>query len=160
GKALRTPVYTLLGGRVRERALLSKSIMMDTIEGMVEQARGFVRLGFKGLKVKVGVDAVQDIEAVAAIRNAVGPGIVLRLDANMGWRSAKEALAVIKHLAPMDIRAVEQPVAREAIEELAYIRAQSPVPIMVDESLWGPEDAHRVIHASAADLLNVYVSEA
>jgi L-alanine-DL-glutamate epimerase-like enolase superfamily enzyme len=160
GRKLGVPVYTLLGGRVRERALLSKSIMMESIDGMVKQARGFIEQGFTGVKVKVGVDHDQDVAAVTAIRQAVGPHIVIRLDANMGWRSAKEALAVINKLTPLGIRAVEQPLAREAIDDLAYLRTHCTSPIMVDESLWGPEDAHRVIHARAADLLNVYVSEA
>jgi L-alanine-DL-glutamate epimerase-like enolase superfamily enzyme len=160
GKALDVPVYVLLGGRMRDRALLSKSIMVESIEGMVAQAREFVAQGYKGIKVKVGIDPVEDVAAVTAIRHAIGPHIVLRVDANMGWRSAKEALAVIDQLAPLGVRAVEQPLAREAIEEHAYIRARSPLPIMVDESLWGPDDAHRVIQAKAADLLSVYVSEA
>lgn len=160
GKALGVPVYMLLGGKVRDRALLSKSIMMESVDGMVAQARGFVAEGYQGIKVKVGVDPVSDVAAATAIREAVGPDIVLRLDANMGWRSAKEALAVIHQVAHLGIKAVEQPLAREAIEEHAFLRAHSPVPIMVDESLWGPDDAFRVIQAKAADLLNVYVAEA
>jgi L-alanine-DL-glutamate epimerase-like enolase superfamily enzyme len=150
----------LLGGRVRERALLSKSIMMESIAGMVEQARGFVAQGFRGVKIKVGVDPEQDVAVVRAIREAVGSDVMIRLDANMGWTSPKAALAVIDRVLDLGIRAVEQPLAREAIDEHAFLRTHSRLPIMVDESVWGPDDAHRIIHANAADLLNVYVSEA
>lgn len=160
GRVLGTPVYNLLGGRVRERVVLSMSISMDSVEGMVSQAREFVRRGFRGVKVKVGLDPDHDVTVVTEIRKAVGDRTIIRLDANMGWHSVKKALAVITRLAPLTIHSVEQPLPREWIEDLALLRAQSPVPIMVDESVWGPEDAHRVIHARAADILNVYVSEA
>ena len=90
GPPLHPLPYVAAGFCVRERALLSKSIMMESVGGMVKQARGFVEQGFKGVKVKVGIDPEQDVAAVTAIRHAVGPHIVIRLDANMGWRSAKE----------------------------------------------------------------------
>src|SRR5262249_48517240 len=55
---------------------------------------------------------------------------------------------------------VEQPLPADRLEDLAWLRDRSPVAIMVDESVWGPDDALRVIRAGAADILNVYVSEA
>lgn len=160
GRAWGTPIYKLLGGQVRKQIVLSMSIPMDSIEKMVDRACKVVARGFRGVKVKVGQDARQDVKTVAAIREAVGDDVTIRVDANMGWRSPKEALSVIAELARLRVHSVEQPLPRERIEDLALVRAQSPVPIMLDESVWGPEDAHRVIHARAADILNVYVSEA
>ncbi|MBI3455055.1 MAG: dipeptide epimerase [Candidatus Rokubacteria bacterium] len=160
GRAWRTPVYNLLGGRMRERVVLSISVALASVEEMVEQAREFVCRGFRGVKLKVGRDPDHDVAVTAAIRQAVGERTVIRLDANMGWRSAKEALGVIRKLAPLRIHSVEQPLRPEAVEDLALLRARSPIPIMVDESVWGPEDAYRVIRDKTADILNVYVSEA
>lgn len=160
GRALDVPVYELLGGRVRDAVVLSMSISIADIPQMVEQARDYVAQGFRGVKVKVGLDPDQDVEAVGAIREAVGPGVTVRVDANMGWPSARQALEVIRALAPCRIHSVEQPLAADRLEDLAWLRDRSPVPIMVDESVWGPDDAFRVIRAGAADILNVYVSEA
>jgi L-alanine-DL-glutamate epimerase-like enolase superfamily enzyme len=160
GRALDVPVHELLGGRVRDAIVLSMSISMADIPQMVEQARDYVARGFRGVKVKVGLDPDHDVAAVHAIRDAVGPRVTVRVDANMGWTSARQALDVIRALAPSRIHSVEQPLGADRLEDLAWLRDQSPVPIMVDESVWGPDDALRVIRAGAADILNVYVSEA
>jgi muconate cycloisomerase len=160
GRAWQTPVYNLLGGRTRERVVLSMSVALASVEAMVAQARDFVRRGFRGVKLKVGRDPDHDVAVTSAIRQAVGDRTVIRLDANMGWRSAKDALSVITRLAPLRIHSIEQPLRPERVEDLALLRSQSPIPIMVDESVWGPDEAYRVIRERTADILNVYVSEA
>lgn len=160
GRAWSTPVYNLLGGRMREHVVLSMSVALGPVEAMVAQAVDFVRRGFRGVKLKVGQDPDHDVAAAAAVRRAVGDGTIIRLDANMGWRSAKEALGVITRLAPLRIHSIEQPLRPAAIEDLALLRAESPIPIMVDESVWGLDDAYRVVRERTADILNVYVSEA
>jgi muconate cycloisomerase len=159
GKALGIPVYNLLGGRVRETVPLS-AIHIAPIEEMVAQAKEVVRRGFKGVKIKVGIDPKHDLDATAAIRAALGPEAIIRVDANMGWRSRRQALSIIERLAPHNIHSVEQPLPADRIEDLAWLRGASPIAIMVDESVWGPDDAQRVIDARAADMINVYVSEA
>jgi L-alanine-DL-glutamate epimerase-like enolase superfamily enzyme len=160
GRAWNAPVFELLGGRMRESVVLSMSVALAPVEAMVAQAQDFVRQGFRGVKLKVGRDPDHDVAVTAAIRKAVGDGVVVRLDANMGWSSAKDALRVITRLAPLRIHSIEQPLRPEAIEGLAQLRAESPIPIMVDESVWGPDEAYRVIRERTADILNVYVSEA
>jgi L-alanine-DL-glutamate epimerase-like enolase superfamily enzyme len=160
GKVLGTPVYNLLGGRVRDAVPLSMSIHMGTIEEMIAQAKEAIRQGFKGVKIKVGIDRKHDLGAAASIRAALGPEATIRIDANMGWRSRREALSMIEALEPHNIHSVEQPLPADRIEDLAWLREASPIAIMVDESVWGPDDAQRVIDARAADIINVYVSEA
>jgi L-alanine-DL-glutamate epimerase-like enolase superfamily enzyme len=160
GQTLGAPVYQLLGGLVRERIVLSMSISMADVEGMVAQARDYVARGFTGVKVKVGLDPDHDVAAVRAIREAVGPRTTVRVDANMGWTAARQALDVIRALVPYRVHSVEQPLPADRLDDLAWLRDRSPIPIMVDESVWGPDDAYRVIRAGAADILNVYVSEA
>ena len=160
GKLLGTPVYNLLGGRVREAVPLSMSIQIAPIDEMVAQAKEVIKLGFKGVKVKIGIDPRHDIEATTEIREALGPEVTIRVDANMGWRSRREALSQIEALEPLHIHSVEQPLPADRIEDLAWLRKASPIPIMLDESVWGPDDARRVIDARAADIINVYVSEA
>jgi muconate cycloisomerase len=160
GKTLGTPVYNLLGGRVRDTVPLSMSIRIAPIEEMIAQAKEVIRRGFKGVKIKVGIDPRHDLDATAAIRAALGPEAIIRVDANMGWRSRRAALSIIEGLEPHNIHSVEQPLPADRIEDLAWLREASPIPIMVDESVWGPDDAQRVIDARAADIINVYVSEA
>lgn len=160
GRTSNTPVHDLLGGRRRESVVLSMSVALGPVDAMVAQAQDFVRRGFRGVKLKVGRDPDHDVEATEAVRKAVGDDITIRLDANMGWQSASEAMRVMTRLAPLRIHSIEQPLRPAAVEELARLRFESPIRIMLDESVWGPDDAARVIRERTADILNVYVSEA
>jgi L-alanine-DL-glutamate epimerase-like enolase superfamily enzyme len=159
GKALGTPVYTLLGGKVRDRIELSMSIHMAPYEKMLEQVAAFVDAGFRTVKVKVGVDRTADLQVVRGIRTTFGDGLQIRVDANMGWQSPKEALDMIRRLNDYRILSVEQPLPPQNLDGLAFLRAHADVPVMVDESVWAPGDAWRVVQARAADIINVYVAE-
>ena len=96
GKALNTPVYNLLGGKVRDRVPLSYSVPFGEPNAMAEYALARVREGHRTVKVKVGNDPAIDIEAVRRVREAIGPEVRLRVDANMAWSSAKEAIRLIR----------------------------------------------------------------
>ena len=160
GKALDTPVYNLLGGQVRDRVLLSHSLSMGRPEQVLEQALRLAGQGYKTLKLKVGRDARADVQAMEALRGRLGPDFTLRVDANMGWPSAKEAVRRIRELEPFGLELVEQPLHAADLEGLRFVREQVGVPIMVDESVWTPADALACIRAGAADVFNVYVAEA
>ncbi len=159
GKMLNAPVYTLLGGQVRERVLLSHSLSMGDPEDIVEQATRLAEEGYQTLKCKVGRDLQADLQILDAIRSEVGD-ITLRVDANMGWASAKEAVRQINELSVFDLELIEQPLHYSDMEGLRFVRANVEVPIMADESVWTPSDAMACIRANAVDVFNVYVSEA
>jgi muconate cycloisomerase len=159
GKVLNTPVYNLLGGRSRESIVLSRSISIDQPDVMAERAATYVEQGFTCVKVKVGIDPEADVQNVAAVRQAIGPATTLRIDANMGWRTPKDAIRAIRRLEPYNLHSVEQPIPPGDLDGLRLIREAVDVPIMVDESVWGPKDAFTILAAGAADLLNVYVAE-
>ena len=159
GKMLNAPVYTLLGGQVRERVLLSHSLSMGDPEDIVEQAARLAEEGYQTLKCKVGRDLQADLQILDAIRSEVGD-ITLRVDANMGWASAKEAVRQINELSVFDLELIEQPLHYSDMEGLRFVRANVEVPIMADESVWTPSDAMACIRANAVDVFNVYVSEA
>jgi muconate cycloisomerase len=160
GKALGTPVYTLLGGKVRDRIPLSYSVPFGEPAAMAEYARERVREGHRTVKVKVGSEAARDIEAVRRVREAVGSGVRLRVDANMAWPTAKEAIRLIRAMEPWDLELVEQPLPPRELDAMAEVRRAIGVPLMADESIRTPRDAMEVIRRGAADIANVYVTEA
>lgn len=160
GKALNAPVYDLLGGRVRDRVILSHSLSMGLPNQVAEQAAGLVAKGYTTIKAKIAMDQKTDLATVAAIREAIGNGVTLRVDANMGWRNAKEAIRNIRQLEPYDIELVEQPLHSSDLEGLRLIRESVDTPIMADESVWTPADAMACIRAGAVDVFNIYVAEA
>ncbi len=159
GKALGTPVYNLLGGAVRDRVGLSFSIPFAQPDDAAKLARTLVQDGFRTLKVKVGRDLLNDVETVRCVRDAVGPDIKIRVDANMAFHEPKTAIDFIRKIEPYALEFVEQPLPPRALEAMAYVRSQVTVRIMADESVWTPQDAREVIRHGAADVVNVYVSE-
>jgi muconate cycloisomerase len=160
GKALDAPVYQLLGGRVRERVPLSYSVPFGEPKAMAEYALERVREGHRTVKVKVGNDPVTDVEAVQRVREAIGAEVRLRVDANMAWPTAKEAIRMIRAMEPWHLELVEQPLPPRELDAMAEVRRGIGVPLMADESLRTPRDAMEVVRRGAADIGNVYVSEA
>jgi muconate cycloisomerase len=160
GKALGTPVYNLLGGKVRERIPLSYSVPFGEPDAMAAYALERVREGHRTIKVKVGNAPGADLEAVRRVREAIGPAIRLRVDANMGWSTAKEAIRLIRAMEAWDLELVEQPLPPRELDAMAEVRRAIGVPLMADESIRTPRDAMEVIRRGAADIANVYVTEA
>jgi L-alanine-DL-glutamate epimerase-like enolase superfamily enzyme len=157
GKALGRPAYDLLGGLARDRVELSMSLSMGPVDEVVGQARELVEAGFRTLKVKAAGAA--DLDVVHVLRREFGPELKLRVDLNMACSSAKEALGLIRSIAPAGVISVEQPLPPRDLEGMAFLREHSEIPIMADESVWGPQDAWDLLRVGAADIVNVYVSE-
>ena len=161
GRHYGLPVYQLLGGRAREGVPLAWGIYQKSPEEMAADAARGVADGFRAIKLKVGRALANDVAAVRAVTRAIGPGVPLRLDANMAWRTVADAAVAIRALAASATVAwVEQPLGRANLAGLRLLREQTPVPIMADESVQSLRDAYEVARVEAADVFNVYVVEA
>ena len=116
-------------------------------------AREAVARGAATLKVKVGgAPLADDLARLRALREAAGPEVRLRVDANQAW-TADEAIGALRALAGFDLEFAEQPVAAEAVEDLARVRRECGVPVAADEAVRDPASARRVLDAGAADVL-------
>jgi len=161
GKHYGVPVYQLLGGRMRDRVPLAWGIYQKSPEEMAVDAAKGRQDGFHAIKLKVGRQLVDDVAAVKAVTQAVGPDVPLRLDANGAWRSVAEAAHAMKAFAAVaPIAWIEQPLPRRNLDGLRTLRQMSEVPVMADESCQTLRDAYELIRAEAADVLNVYVVKA
>ncbi len=108
-------------------------------------------------KVKVGErgqDFAEDLDRVAAVRAALGPGGRVRVDANGAW-GVEEALDRLARLHAYDLEYAEQPCA--GVAELAELRvrlarAGVDVPIAADESIRRSGDPQAVVAQHAADI--------
>jgi O-succinylbenzoate synthase len=119
-----------------------------------EQAATIVaRSGCRTAKVKVaerGQSEGQDIERVEAVREALGPGGRIRVDANGGWPPGLAA-RMLRRLAAFGLEYAEQPCA--TLDELAELRRHVDIPVAADESIRRAEDPMRVRAAGAADIV-------
>ena len=155
GKKADMPLYKLLGG-YRDKIETSVTIGINPVDLMVEKAKDFVSQGFTCLKVKCGMDADLDIEAVLAIRNAVGKNIKIRLDANEGY-TLEKALRVIETLEKLgaDIEILEQPTPAKYLYALKEVTSQCTVPIMADETALTLRDSLKAVKMEIADAINI-----
>ena len=92
------------------------------------EALGWVKAGFKSMKIKVGSDLSR---RVLTIRNEVGASVRLRVDANEQYEDALKLMRCKN----CDLELFEQPVIRGDLEGLAEVRRKCKTPIMVDESI-------------------------
>ena len=160
GKLHGIPLYKLFGG-YRSTLETDLTISVNPPDEMVRDSLEAVEAGYTAIKLKVGTDAVLDIERVKAIRAAVGSGIAIRLDANQGWKP-KEAVRTIRKFEDMDlgIELIEQPVKAHDFDGLKYVTDHVETDIMADEAAFGPYEVLRLLSMSACDLINIKVMKA
>jgi muconate cycloisomerase len=161
GKAAGKPVYELLGGRVRDVVPTKWSVSGKDPEPAAEIARWAVAAGFKKMKVKVGIDVEGDIARVRAVRDVVGPGFPLGVDANGGWVTPGNAVTAIVRLLELDLAFVEQAVRSGDVFGMAEVRrAFAGLPFIADESVYTLQDAENLANAGACDVFSVYIGKA
>jgi o-succinylbenzoate synthase len=110
--------------------------------------------GFSSFKLKLG--AGDDVGQVRAVREAIGPGARIRIDANAAWdvETAKRTLA---ELEAFDVELAEQPVA--SLEEAAQVALATSIPIAGDESVESRADAERAGDLKACALAGIKLSK-
>jgi L-alanine-DL-glutamate epimerase-like enolase superfamily enzyme len=150
-RAAAVPLYKLFGGLRRTQASYFFYLARGTSEDLAEQCRAGLALGYDTFYLKVGVGRAEDIAMVEAVREALGSGPRLRLDANGAW-SLPEASRILATLAAYDIDFVEQPVRQDPVSHLAELRRRLPMAVCANEGLWSEADAYARIVARQADV--------
>lgn len=156
-RTLNCPVHILLGGRVRDKIPVTHSIGLLDIDVAEREAAIVAKEGIKTIKIKVGVDPQRDVEIVQRIRDAVGPGVSLCVDANEGYKTPGEAIKTIRKMEYCDLIYVEQPVS--GIERNAQVARSIDTPLMLDESAWNSHDVIQIIEARAAEIVSIYTTK-
>lgn len=164
GKAAGQPIYALLGGQIRDKVAVYATGLYYT-EGefpdrLLDEARGYVEAGFKGMKTKVGgLKLNEDVQRVAAIREAIGPDIYLAVDANQAY-NAPTAIRIGQRLADYDILWFEEPVSARDMAGYVQVKSALPMAISGGENLrtryaFAPVFAARAMDIIQPDVVNV-----
>lgn len=164
GKAAGQPVYRLLGNS-RDAVPAYASTGQD--RSPAQRADDCLRLrdeGYRAVKLRIHADALaDDVAQVRAVRRAVGPDLVIMVDANQAdvadsampgprWdyhRALRTALALAEH----DVAWLEEPLPRHDYEGLRRLRAASPVPIAGGENNQQLHDLVRLLRDGCVDVL-------
>jgi L-alanine-DL-glutamate epimerase-like enolase superfamily enzyme len=153
GKVAGQPVYRLLGG-CRDSFDTDQTVYLETPVVAAEKAAAIARKGFKYIKLKLGETPETDIARVKAVREALGPNVGLRVDANQGW-SVNDAIKTLLGVEPYNLEFCEQPVPYWDWAGLKQIRPRVPVPVMADESIHSAHDIITGVRQDAMDMINI-----
>lgn len=153
-KASSKPLYEFLGGG-SPRLETDYTISIGTPDKMVQDAETKVAEGFKSLKIKLGLDPVEiEVAKIRRMNEALGGKIPFRIDANQGW-TPDVAIQILNEWSDIPIDFIEQPVKSWDFAGMAKVTANTNIPIMADESLFGIHDAKRLLDEKCCNLLNI-----
>ena len=159
GKVNNLPIHRLLGGPKNEPIPCYASggyywEGADPDQYVFDELRAYVDSGFTAVKIKVGrLSAKEEIRRARKARQAIGPDVILMMDANNAWRNAAEAIPAIEALAEVDPFWVEEPLMPDDVRGHAEIRHRVDVPIAtgeIESTRWGFAD---LLEEGAVDML-------
>jgi D-galactarolactone cycloisomerase len=128
GKAVKEPVYKLWGGAVRTQIPVYATGLYyteakDQPKARAAEAKEYIRLGFKAMKMKIGgLSIKEDLESIAAVRDAIGPDIPLMVDANQAY-NAFAAIQMGREMAKYNVFWFEEPVPYDDLQSYLEVKA-------------------------------------
>jgi L-alanine-DL-glutamate epimerase-like enolase superfamily enzyme len=152
GRALGVPTRTFFGGTVQEELDYFAFLQGDDPETLAAHARELAGEGYEVIYLKVGRGGERDDACVAAVREAIGPGTLLRIDPNEAWDAAT-AVDRIRQLEQYDLDWVEQPTPAGDVNGLAHVRRSVDVKIAADQAVFTTSQLLHVLEKEAADVI-------
>lgn len=153
-KKLRTPLYNLIGGACRRDVPVMRMLGLKSPQETAAEAKAMVDRGYRHVKVKIGLDEKRDVETVHRVRDIIGGEIFLSVDANQAY-APMQAVRVLNQMEDVRLGVVEQPVRRDDVRGMAFVRQHVCVPVMADEGIDTATDALRHIDAGAMDAVSI-----
>jgi L-alanine-DL-glutamate epimerase-like enolase superfamily enzyme len=153
-KKLQTPLVNLIGGACRSEVPVMRMLGLKPPQETAAEAKALTDRAYRHVKVKIGLDEKRDVETVQRVRDAVGDEVFLSADANQAY-APMQAVRVLRQLENARLGLVEQPVRRDDVRGMAFVRHNVSVPIMADEGIETATDALRHIEAGAMDAVSI-----
>jgi L-alanine-DL-glutamate epimerase-like enolase superfamily enzyme len=158
-RAAGLPLYKYLGAARSDAVPAYASggyyLAGKTPEMLGEEVAGYVRQGFKAVKIKVGREADPGLERarIAAARAAIGPEVLLMLDANNAWSDLPTALRFMRVYEPYDPYWIEEPFGPDDIDNHARLARATHVPVATGEIEGGRWRFKELLDKEAAMIL-------
>ena len=155
-KSLRVPLYKLFGGKVRSRVPILRILAIKKPHEMAAAAQKLADKGYNYFKIKVHGDVAEDVACVKAIREQVGAGAHLTIDANQSY-TPKNAITALNRMAEFDIDLCEQPVKVDDMRGLKLVTDSVPVTIEADEAGGSLNDVMTLVMNRAVDAVSLKI---
>ena len=152
-------LHDYVGGAVLDRVSFNGWVGELPADEAAADAKRWQDSGFESLKIKVGSGVAKDSDRVAAVRDAVGTDMKLRMDANQQY-DVPQALELCHAVKSCDMQLFEQPTPKDDLEGLARVRKEGGIPVMADESISDHQSLIQVIKAECADFVKFGIYQA
>ncbi len=154
GKITGQPLNKLLGGFRDSVNSYGSGINLHLSDAeLVKQMTDFVKMGFKTVKMKIGMkDPKDDLKRVKLVRKAIGPDIDLCLDVNNAW-SLGTATEVAKRLEEYDIYWLEEPILADETHNLAKLARETTIPIAIGENHYTKWEFKELMEQGAVEIV-------
>lgn len=151
GQPLAHALAKRLGTHARSSVPVNATLPHAPTVETVAAAQRAIAAGYACLKIKVD-GSRKEPQRIAAVRDAVGPSVAIRIDANGSWDEA-DAPHLLQLYEPLGIEYVEQPLPPARLPDLQRLHGASKIPIAADESAHHPAQALALIERKAVDVL-------
>ena len=157
GKALNAPIWKLLGGYRDRLPAYASSARLARIEDYVAEALSYRARGFPAYKLHPFADPMRDVEACRTVREAVGPDMVLMLDASCEY-DHEQALRVGRELEKLNFHWYEEPINAYDLRGYAELCRALEIPVVAAEMVPGSiRSTAQYITQGAGDILRADV---
>ena len=153
-KRMKTPLFNLFGGLARRDVPVMRMLGLKAPKETAAEAQAFVDRGYHYVKIKIGLDDKRDIETVKITRETLGDDVFISVDANQAYAPMR-AVKVLNELESCNLIVCEQPVRRDDVRGMAFVRQNVRTPIMADEGVETATDALRLIDAGGMDAVSI-----
>jgi mandelate racemase len=153
GQALGQPVARLLGGELRPvLAYNSTGLGISKIKKLVTEAEELVLEGFPAVKLRLGrPEAKDDLEALRAVKKAIGPKVTLMVDFNQALTVAEAVRRGRMIDEEGGVLWIEEPIRADDFAGCAKVAREVATPIQIGENFMGPEQMAQAIAAGCCD---------
>jgi L-alanine-DL-glutamate epimerase-like enolase superfamily enzyme len=161
GKATGWPLYRLLGGTAKPIPAYAGGVSLgyQPPKALVAEAQGFVKQGYKALKLRLGDSPERDLARVAAVRKALGDKVTILTDANTGY-SLEDARKVMPGLDEYGVGWLEEPFPAHDHRAYATAATFATVPLAAGENHYTRFEFHRLIEDGVIGVLQPDLSKA
>ena len=146
------PLWSLLGGTSNQCPAYASSLLWKDPAGLAAEAAQHIDDGFRRVKMRLGLGPQEDIEAVRAVRDAIGPDNDVLVDGSMRY-SVATAKDLAKTLSELNAFWYEEPFTPEDLDSFVELRGQVDVPLAAGENEFGTQGFRELIRAGAVDIV-------
>jgi D-galactarolactone cycloisomerase len=158
GKSVGKPIHKLIGGAFRSEieayatGLYFKD-MARLNEEAVEEAKRYKDQGFKAVKMKIGLGSIKkDLDRVGAVRDAIGPEVLLMVDANHCF-NVPQAINIGRELEKLDVHWFEEPISPEDLEGYVEVTRRLDMAVAGGENEFTKFSFKAILEARAMDIV-------